>query len=60
MEENRAEPNRGWLGALARGNSRALDIGEVRHAHTPNLSLYQAYQPLCWLWLRVQGLSLGA
>jgi hypothetical protein len=50
----------GWLGPLVRGDSQAIDIGSVWHTDTPNLSLYRAYQPFCWVWLRVQGLSLGS
>ena len=36
------------------------NIGSVWHTDAPNRSLYLAFTPLCYLWLRVQGLSLGA
>jgi hypothetical protein len=49
----------GWLGPLARNDSRAIDIGSVWHTDTPNRSLYRAFTPLCYFWLRVQGLTPG-
>jgi hypothetical protein len=50
----------GWLGPRVRNDSQAIDIGSVWHTDAPNRSLYRAFTPLCYFWLRVQGLSLGA
>ena len=50
----------GWLGPLPRGDSNAVDIGKVWYSDSPDTSLYQAYQPLCRLWLWVEGLSMGS
>jgi hypothetical protein len=48
----------GWLGPLVRSDSQALDIG-AWETNAPDRSLYRAFAPLCYLWLRVQGLSPG-
>ena len=50
----------GWLGPLARSDSHAIDIGSVWHIDSPNRAIYRTFTPLCYLWLRAQGLSLGA
>jgi hypothetical protein len=50
----------GWLGPLVRGDSEAVDVGKVWHTDTPDVSLYRTYQPLCQLWLWLDGLSPGA
>ncbi|HEX5219119.1 MAG TPA: hypothetical protein VFZ59_06090 [Verrucomicrobiae bacterium] len=49
----------GWLGPLERRDSKAIDIGKAWHTDAPNHSLYRTFSPICYLRLRVQGLSPG-
>jgi hypothetical protein len=50
----------GWIGPLVHGDTEISDIGKVWYAEKPDVSLYRTYRPLCWLWLRLDGLELGS
>jgi hypothetical protein len=46
----------GWLGPLIHGDARSQDIGKVYDYGEGDTFYYQAFWPLCKLWLSVHGL----
>lgn len=46
----------GWLGPVMRGDMHSVDIGKVYYYEGTDFASYRVFQPLCKVWLLVQGL----